>query len=88
MRFPEAILILDMKTITSARAMTEFFCKVGVPREILGGVMQQMYKRLNVKHVVTSVYHPQTNAIVEHFNGTLKAMLRRLCADTEATDWG
>lgn len=32
---------------------------------------------LRIKHLRTSVYHPQTDGLVERFNKTLKAMLRK-----------
>ena len=34
----------------------------------------------HTKAIVTSPYHPMRNGLVERFNGTLKAMLKRLCA--------
>ena len=47
----------------------------------LGGysasVMREVYRLLSIKHVVSTPYHPQTNGLVEKFNGTLK----RLCLE-------
>lgn len=39
--------------------------------------MAQMYDEFGITHIKTSVYHPQANGLVERFNGTLKAMLRK-----------
>ena len=55
-----------MRATTSAKAIVDYFCKVGIPLEILtdqgtnfiSEVMKQSYQLLCVKHVVTSVYHP------------------------------
>lgn len=40
-------------------------------------VMKDLCKLLQIKHLRTSVYHPQTDGLVERFNRTLKSMLRR-----------
>lgn len=46
--------------------------------------MAGLCKLLQVKHLHTSVYHPQTDGLVEHFNQTLKRMLKRVVME-EAT---
>lgn len=40
-------------------------------------VMQGMWHQLGVENLHTSVFHPQTNGLVERFSKTLKSMLRR-----------
>ena len=60
--------------------------RVSLPDEILtdqgtcfmSQVMKEMCHLLHVTQLRTSVYHPQTNGLVERFNKTLKSMLRRL----------
>ena len=41
---------------------------------------------VRVKPLRTSRYHPQTDGLVERFNGTLKGMIRRL-PKKELGDW-
>ena len=36
---------------------------------------------MDIKHLVTSPYHPICNRLVESFNGTLKQMLYKLCKE-------
>lgn len=59
------------------------FSRVGIPKEILtdqgmpfmSKLMVDLYQLLQVKHLRTSVYHHQTDDLVESFNQTLKQML-------------
>ena len=71
------------------------FARVGIPREILSdqgsqfisSVMKEVCRLLSVKQVVvTTLYHPMCNGLVEKFNGTLKNMLRKMCAE-KPKDW-
>lgn len=39
--------------------------------------MQGFHKMLGIRSIKTSAYHPQNDGIVERFNGTLKAGIRR-----------
>ncbi|XP_077959398.1 retrovirus-related Pol polyprotein from transposon 297 [Gasterosteus aculeatus] len=49
-------------------------------------LMADLCALLKVKQLRTSVYHPQTDGLVERFNQTLKRMLRRV-ADEDKRDW-
>ncbi len=68
--------------------------RVGIPREILtdqgtpfmSRTMADLCRLLQVKQLRTTVYHPQTDGLVERFNKTLKQMLRRVAAD-DRRDW-
>ena len=50
-------------------------------------LLSSMYERLGIHALRTSPYHPQTDGLVERFNQTLKAMLRKFVdADTSNRD--
>ncbi|KAI2658155.1 Transposon Ty3-I Gag-Pol polyprotein [Labeo rohita] len=48
--------------------------------------MADLCRLLRVKQLRTTVYHPQTDGLVERFNQTLKQMLRRVSAE-DRRDW-
>lgn len=84
-RYPEAF---PMKATTSkdvAEALMQFISRMGIPDEILtdrgsnfcSQLMKDLYTVLGVKSIKTSAYHPQTDGMVEKFNGTLKAGLKK-----------
>ena len=49
-------------------------------------LLAEVYKLLQIKPIRTTPYHPQTDGLVERFNGTLKAMLKKTAAE-EGKDW-
>lgn len=50
------------------------------------GVMRATCQVLGVKQLCTSVYHLQTNSLVERLNGTLKRMLHQ-CTQRDPQKW-
>jgi len=83
-----------VETETVVEALVSIFARVGIPAEILsdqGGqfmslVMKEVCRLLSVKQLTTTPYHPQCNGLVERYNGTLKTMLKRMCAE-RPKDW-
>ena len=85
----------DQKAITLVKLLVEevvpFF---GVPEALLSDrgtnllslLMQDVCRLLGVKKLNTTAYHPQCDGMVERFNRTLKAMLRKH-ASTKGTQW-
>ena len=93
-RYPEAIALRNTDANTVAEELVKFFARVGVPNEILtdqgtnftSQLLTEVYRLLHVKPIRTTPYHPQTDGLVERFNHTLKAMLRKT-ANKEGKDW-
>ena len=49
-------------------------------------VMKKYCSMTGIKQIRTSPYHPQTDGMVEHFNATLKRLLRKLTQNSEV-EW-
>ena len=66
-----------------AEALIAIFSHTGLPDEILcdqgtqftSDMMREMLSLLSVSQLHSTPYHPQTNGVIERFNGTLKQML-------------
>ncbi len=66
----------------------------GIPKEILtdqgtafmSRTIRKLYGLLGIKSVRTSVYHPQTDGLVERFNRTLKTMIQKFVHE-DAKNW-
>ena len=94
-KWPLVFPVPDQKAITLVRLLVEevvpFF---GVPEALLSDrganllslLMQDVCRLLGVKKLNTTAYHPQCDGMVERFNRTLKAMLRKH-ASTKGTQW-
>ncbi|XP_064645443.1 uncharacterized protein K02A2.6-like [Lineus longissimus] len=88
-QYPEAVALKNIDTITVAEALLEIYTRLGFPQEcqsdrgtqFLSEVMQEVERLLSIKHVATTPYHQQCNGLVEHFNGVLKTILKKLCSE-------
>lgn len=93
-RYPEAVPLRTATGKTIAKELFLFFSRVGIADEILtdqgtcfmSQVLKEMCRLLRVTQLRTSVYHPQTDGLVERFNKTLKSMLRKLIEE-DGKDW-
>ena len=93
-RYPEAVPMKSVVAEHVAEELVQIFARIGIPREILtdqgtnfmSALLAEVYNLLKVKPIRTSPYHPETDGLVERFNGTLKAMLRK-AATEEGKDW-
>ena len=93
-RYPEAVALKDISTETVAEALVEIYSRVGIPKEVLSdqgtqfvsNVTKEVSRLLSVRQLVTSPYHPICNGLVEKFNGTLKAMLKKVSSE-KPRDW-
>ncbi|XP_047480167.1 uncharacterized protein LOC125032798 [Penaeus chinensis] len=93
-RFPEAVCLKNIDTVTIAESLVEIFSRVGIPKEILSDrgtqfrsdLMAEIHRLLSVKALYTTPYHASCNGAVERLNGVLKAMIKKLCSD-HPRDW-
>ena len=84
-RYPEAVPLKNVDAEATSEAITEVFTRFGIPREVLtdqgsnfmSELLGEVFSLLDISHIKTSRYHPQTDGLVERFNGTLKTMLRK-----------
>ena len=94
-RYPEAFPLKNIEAKTVATTLMELISRVGIPEMILtdqgtnfvSTLMKDLYKVFGIRGIKTSPYRPQTNGRVERFNGTLKSMLKKLCAGENFDEW-
>ena len=83
-RWPEAFATKDMKASTVANILiTEILCRHGAPVQLLSDrganflsqIVAEVCVFMKTHKINTSAYHPQTNGLVERFNGSLMQMV-------------
>ena len=90
-RYPEAVPLRTISAKSVAQALFQVISRVGIPKEILtdqgtsfmSRTLRELYGLLGVKSIRTSVYHPQTDGLVERLNKTLKSMIRKFIHEEE-----
>ncbi len=93
-RYPEVYPLRSTQVKHIVKCLIDLISRVGVPSEIItdqgtnfmANVMKLLYKQLGIKGIRTTPFHPQTDGLVERFNGTLKSMLKKFVAET-GRDW-
>ncbi len=73
---------------------TRLISRAGIPKKILTDqgtafiscTLCKLYELLGIKSIRTSVYHPQTDGLVERFNRTLKTMILKFVHE-DAKNW-
>lgn len=93
-RYPDAIPIPSPKSRVVVPFLVDVFSKFGIPREVqtdrgsnfIGDMFDQAMEKLEVKHIVSSVYHPQSQGCLERFRQTLKGINTKSCM-LNRRDW-
>ena len=77
-KFVEANALKSKCAVRVAEFMYELVCRHGAAkvyisdqgREFVNNIADKFYELTNIKHNITSAYHPQANGEVERFNRT------------------
>ena len=85
-KWPDALPLHNITSETIIECLIEVTSRLGVPKEVLSDngtnfvstMMRQFCDRTGIHQIKTSPYHPQTDAMVERFNSTLKRLLSLL----------
>ena len=93
-RWPEAIALKNITSEDVQEGLFSIFCRIGFPHTILSDngpqfrsdIYHQVCSFFNIHPTKSSIYHPQSNGMVERFNGTLKSILRKV-AENEPQNW-
>lgn len=93
-RFPEVVPLQDMQAPEVARHLLLLFTWVGLSwsivtdrgRLFISGLMQALCHALGIRQKFIAIFHLQTDGLVERFNQTLKAMIRKVAED-HPTHW-
>ena len=64
-----------------AKELMSIFSRLGILTDqgtnFMLATLEEIYWLLQVERIRTAPYHPQTDGLVEHFNATLKLMLKK-----------
>ncbi|KAE8988354.1 hypothetical protein PR003_g23459 [Phytophthora rubi] len=94
-RWAEAFAVLRLDSVTFVEVMVNgVVARHGVPsrwlsdngRNFTSEIAKSFYQTLGIKKLYGSAYHPQTQGLVERFNGTIMGMLKMHVSEAQ-TDW-
>ena len=93
-RYAEATPLKGLTAKEVVEALIKFFTTVGFPRYIQtdqgtnfeSHLFLQVMKEMEIHHVKSAPYHPETQGALERFHQTLKTMVRAYCGE-HTKDW-
>ncbi|XP_064083906.1 uncharacterized protein LOC135199681 [Macrobrachium nipponense] len=93
-RFPEAIPLKNISAKNIAKHLLSFFTTYGIPKDIqtdrgsnfTSKLFSEILKELNIKHSLSSAYHPESQGVLERWHQTFKSMLKKFCLESNL-DW-
>ena len=89
-KWPEAKAIKDTKATTIVKFIyEEIICRHGCPKVLLSDqgtpfcneLVDSLCQLMQIRHCLSSAYHPQTNGLTERFNKTLCTTLAKYVSD-------
>ena len=89
-KWPEARALKDTKATTVAKFIyEEIICRHGCPKVLLSDqgtpfcneLVDSLCQLMQIRHRLSSAYHPQTNGLTERFNKTLCTTLAKYVSD-------
>ena len=88
-RWVEAVSLRNVTSETVATALFSIFCRLSFPKEMLSDfgtqltsdVMNEFCKLCGIKQIHSTIFHPESNGVVERMNGTIKMMLKKVMAE-------
>ncbi|GFO05646.1 scan domain-containing protein 3 [Plakobranchus ocellatus] len=93
-RFADAVPLRSITAKNVGENLFSIFTRLGFPKQVQSDqgtqFMSQLFRELSIlsgfEHKISTAFHPETNAYVERFHGTLKTMLRKLSHE-RPSDW-
>ncbi|XP_068205624.1 uncharacterized protein [Palaemon carinicauda] len=93
-RYPDAYPLRNISSKTLIPVLIKFFTQYGIPKIIqtdrgsnfTSDLFRQVMAAMNIKHTLSSVYHPESQGALERFHQTLKDALTKYCREHQ-TDW-
>ena len=86
-RFPDAFPLRSISAPKIIEVLQKFISYFGIPKKIftdqgsnfMSKKFQEFLKGLNIDHITSTPYRPQSQGKLERFHGTLKTMIRSYC---------
>lgn len=83
-KWPEVRFVDNVNSLSVINFFRDLFLREGFPEELVSECgtqlvskeMQDFLKDIGVKHILTSLYHPRSNGLVERFNCVIKEHLQ------------
>lgn len=89
--FPEAVPLRSVTASSVICALVKFFSTFGLPKVLQtdqgtnfkSTLLKQVLETLNIPHVKSSAYYPESRGALERWHQTLKSMLRKFNFDSD-----
>ena len=94
-KWVEAYPMSDMEATTIAKCLYDYICCFGAPdmlhtdqgRNFESALISELCKSLGITKTRTTLYHPQSDRMIECFNRTLLSMLSMVLGEEGEENW-